>query len=208
MTEDALIQLCGSLSDHLWLQSILIVLVTGFVEDAARCGVGLLVSAGHIRWDIALTGMVLGAVLADGILYLFGRFATELMLRRRWVDPNRLEWAQDRFSKHAVQAIIVARFIPGLRLATSLAAGTIRYPLPRFLFWLAVAALAQGILFLQAADVIAQTILPYFHDKKNHLLVIGAIVLFLLIANVLYLRHRKRTNARASGKKDMPGARP
>lgn len=200
MTEDALIQLCGSLSDHLWLQGLLIVLVTGLVEDAARCGVGLLVSAGHIRWDIALGGMILGAVLVDGVLYLLGRFATDLMLRRRWVDPNRLTWAQARFSKHAVKAIIVARFIPGLRLATSLAAGTIRYPLPRFLLWLSVAALAQGVLYLQAANLIAQTILPYLHDRKNHLIAFGVIVLLLLIANALYLRHRRRASARATEK--------
>jgi len=207
VTADSLIALCGNLSDHLWLQGLLIVVVTGFLEDAARCGVGLLVSAGHIRWDVALVGMTTGGVVADVALYLLGRFATVLMLRRRWVDPERLSWAQGCFSRHAVQAIIIARFIPGIRMVTYLAAGTIRYPLPRFTFWLFIAALVQGVIFLQASDVIAQTILPYMHDKQMRFVVFGVIVLALLVANAFYLRHRRHVLKNGPAKTASPDAK-
>jgi membrane protein DedA with SNARE-associated domain len=144
--------------------------------------------------------MAMGAVVADGIVYFLGRFASELMLRRHWVDANRLVKTQESFSRHAVQAIIIARFIPGVRLVTYLAAGTVRYSIARFFFWLFVAGLIQGVIFLQAAHLIAQTILPYFHEKHTHLSIIAGIVVLLLAVHGLYLRHRRRVNVREAQK--------
>ncbi len=200
MTADTFSQICENLSNHMWLQGLLIVIGTCFLEDAARCGVGLLVSAGHIRWDLAFFGMTLGGMVGDVGLYVLGRFASFFMFRRRWVDPSRFAWAETWFNRHAVKAIVIARFIPGVRMVTYIAAGTARYPMVRFLFWLFLAAAGQAVLFLQAFDFIGQTLLPYFHGKKIKLIAIAAIVIVLLIANVYYLRRRARKNKTLSSK--------
>ena len=60
MTEDAFIQLCQQLSAHVWLQGVLVAVGTCVLEDAARCGVGLLVAAGHIDWGVAFVSMTIG----------------------------------------------------------------------------------------------------------------------------------------------------
>ena len=45
MSEDFFFQLCEQLSNHIWLQALIMLVGTCFLEDAARCGIGLLVAA-------------------------------------------------------------------------------------------------------------------------------------------------------------------
>lgn len=49
VNEATFLQLCEHLSDNLWLQGLLVAVGTCFLEDAGRCGVGLLVAAGHME---------------------------------------------------------------------------------------------------------------------------------------------------------------
>lgn len=189
--EEAFIHLCEHLSNHLWLQWLLVAAGTCFLEDAARCGVGLLVAAGHVGWWLALGSMTVGGMAGDIGLYLIGRYATSFLLRHRWVDKTRLVWMEEYFERHAVKTVLISRFIPGARTVAYSAAGIIRYPLPRFLLLLLFAAVVQSLLFLQLGTFIGQRILPYLNDTRTRVALIAVVVLAGALIHHVTTRRRK-----------------
>jgi len=74
--------------------------------------VGLLVAAGHINWWLAFVSMTVGGMAGDIGLYVIGRYAVGLLIRRRWVDAARLVWMEGHFERHAAKTIVIARFLP------------------------------------------------------------------------------------------------
>jgi membrane protein DedA with SNARE-associated domain len=195
--EESFIQLCEHLSNHLWLQALLIAVGTCFLEDAARCGIGLLVAAGHVGWGLAFVAMTVGGVIGDVALYVIGRYATEWLASRRWVDPGRMGWMREYFRRHAFKSVMLARFIPGARTVCYVSAGTIRYPMPRFTLMLFVAAVVQSLLFLQIAEVIGRGVLRYMTDTRIQLGVFGVIVLLMVLAHHVFARRNKQKDAPA-----------
>lgn len=99
-------------------------------SDAAQLGLLVLVAAS-------------GAFAGDVLSHAIGRTAGPGVLRR--VQRNergleRYEWARTRVERHAATLIVAARYLPGGRVASSLATGSLRYPLRRFLFLDAIGA--------------------------------------------------------------------
>ncbi|MEI7901642.1 MAG: VTT domain-containing protein [bacterium] len=195
MTDGAFIQICQQLSDHIWLQGLLVAVGTCFLEDAARCGVGLLVAAGSIDWWVAFVSMTIGGIAGDIGLYMTGRYATFFLIRRRWVDAARLAWMEAYFERQAIKTIMIARFLPGARTLAYLSAGAIKYPLPRFLLLLLLASVAQSVLFIQLFAFIGERILPYLDDTRLRLGVFGIIVLLLVLTHHVLTRRNKAKKA-------------
>ncbi|MDD4102537.1 MAG: DedA family protein [Kiritimatiellae bacterium] len=196
MTEEAFLQLCEHLSTHLWLQSLLVVAGTCFLEDAGRCAVALLVAAGQIGWWLALASMTAGGMAGDIGRYLIGRYGTSFLVSLRWVDRTRLEWMEEYFRNHAAKTVLASRFLPGARTLAFCAAGVIRYPFPRYLALLFIAALVQALIFLKLGAFIGDRILPYLRDPLNRtVIVIGLIltgVLMHLAVAWIKRRHVKK----------------
>jgi membrane protein DedA with SNARE-associated domain len=186
--EDTFILICEKLSSHLWLQALLVVAGTCFLEDPARCGVGLLVVAGHIGWWLAFVSMTVGGMVGDLGLYVIGRYATDFLLRRRWIDAKRLVWMEGYFQRHAFKSVMLARFIPGARTLCYVSAGTVRYPMPRFTGMLFVAAVVQALLFLQVAAFIGSKLLPYLTDRRLQAAVFAVIILTLVLSHHVLAR--------------------
>jgi membrane protein DedA with SNARE-associated domain len=181
LTEEAFLQLCEHLSNHLWLQGLLVVAGTCFLEDAGRCAVALLVAAGQIGWWLALVYMTAGGMVGDIGLYLVGRYGTDLLVRQRWINRARLEWMEEYFRNHAAKTVLVSRFLPGARTIAFLAAGVIRYPLPRYLALLFVTAAFQALVFLKLGEFIGKRLLPYLRDPLHR----AVIVIGLVLAGIL-----------------------
>jgi len=195
--EEAFVQFCDHLSSNLWLQSLLVVAGTCFIEDPARCAVGLLVAAGHIGWWLAFASMTAGGMAGDIGLYVIGRYGTQLLQRWRWVDPARLLWMEDYFQHHALKSVLVARFLPGARTVVYLSAGAVRYPFGRFLALLFATAAVQALIFLRISEFIAARILPYLRDPRLRFAVFALIVLLMVLAHHEFARRRKRRLAAA-----------
>jgi membrane protein DedA with SNARE-associated domain len=191
VTEEAFFQFCQQFSDQIWLQGLLVAVGTCFLEDAARCGVGLLVAAGQINWWVAFVSMTIGGMAGDIGLYLIGRYATLFLIRRRWVDAARLAWMETYFERQAVKTVLIARFLPGARTLAYVSAGAIKYPMPRLLLLLLIASLAQSALFIQLGVFIGQRILPYLEDPRLRVAVFSAIVLLLVLTHHVLTRRNK-----------------
>ena len=87
---------------------------------------GALAASGRLSLAFVLLCAGAGALAGDNIAYLIGRgFAGRV---RRWLatrekSRRRLEWAERQIRDRSATVIIAARFIPGGRTATMIAAG-------------------------------------------------------------------------------------
>ncbi|TDE12233.1 DedA family protein [Jiangella asiatica] len=88
-----------------------------------------------------------GAFLGDHISYFIGRTAGT-RVRNRLLGGKRatatFSWAERMLAERGGLILIVARYIPGGRTAVTLTAGTVAYPLRKFTFFDAIAALSWG----------------------------------------------------------------
>ncbi len=108
---------------------ILSVILGSFIsEDLACIAAGVLIAQGDLSWPAGLGAAATGLFLGDLLLYLAGR-SFDLSGR---VSPAKLEHAKLRLQRHDVFAVLLSRFVPGLRLPTYVAAGLLRLDFLRF----------------------------------------------------------------------------
>ncbi len=135
---------------------------------------------------------MLGSVLGALVLYWFGAWANEAVVRRfirRWgryafISEDDLDVSLQYFNRHGEAVIFFGRLIPLVRSLISIPAGMDRMPLPRFLFytvlgttvWSAVLTYA-GWLLRENYDIVARYVERY--QSVVLLLITGAILLFL-----------------------------
>lgn len=119
--------------------ALALALTTLLLEDLAIAAGVALATQGAISWALSFGAVGGGIAAGDVGLYAFGLAATRVpVLKRRFVGAP-----SDRARSHIVQrlptAVLLARVIPGLRLATYSACGFVRVPLLPFTAWVLVA---------------------------------------------------------------------
>lgn len=104
-------------------------------SEAIVIAASVLATKGELSiWLIALAAAA-GGFLGDTGSYVLGRTAGAAAARRLFRSPKakgRLTWAGEALDRHGATIIMVARFIPGGRTATTFTAGTVRLAWPRF----------------------------------------------------------------------------
>lgn len=106
-------------------------------EDAAVIAGGYLVFRGLTRL-VPTMGVALAAVLCgDSLLYAAGRFFGPRLVRNRLLagllSPPRIARAERFFARYGIAAVLVGRFVMGLRAALFFSAGAAGMTFPRFL---------------------------------------------------------------------------
>jgi len=133
--------------------ALALALTTLLLEDLAIAAGVALAAQGLIGWELSLLAVGGGIALGDLGLYAMGLGATRLTwLRQRYVG-DKSEWAREQILRRLSSAVLLARVIPGLRLATYTTCGFVRVPLLPFTAWvlLAVALWTAGLYALSAA---------------------------------------------------------
>jgi len=142
-------QVTSVLSDSWWTYPLIAGIVAGDAvlpllpgETAVVTGGVLSANGGLILPLVILVGAI-GALLGDTLMYLLGRWAGPWT--RRTVFSGRrasgtLDWAEDQLAKRGGPIIVVARFVPGGRTATTFIAGATGYAFRRFVFADAIGA--------------------------------------------------------------------
>ena len=103
--------------------------------ETAVIAAGVLAAGGELQIAAIIVVAAAGAVAGDNISYLLGRTVGEPVRRRFFAGGNaavRLAWAQRQLTERGGSLLIVARFIPGGRTATTLTAGLIHMSWRRF----------------------------------------------------------------------------
>ena len=100
-------------------------------SETAVITAGVVAAQGDLHIPIVLVSAALGAFAGDNVTYLIGRqFGNRAARRLLRGEKGRraLKWAERTLDRRGGLLIVVARFIPGGRIATMLAAGTVEYP--------------------------------------------------------------------------------
>jgi membrane-associated protein len=152
----------------------------------------VLSAQGRLLLPLIILAAGCGALVGDNANYWIGRSLGVRAVRRLLRGEKgrgRLRWGQEQVEEHGARLIIVARFIPGGRIATTLAAGTLEMDWRRFF----AADLAGAVLWSSSIALIG-----YFggsafgHETwKALLLAFGiALVATALVEGVRRLRAR------------------
>jgi membrane protein DedA with SNARE-associated domain len=91
----------------------------------------VLAAQGHLSIVLVVIAAAVGALAGDNTAYAVGhgglrRLADRLMSSEK--NRRRLEWGREQLERRGVWIIVVARFIPGGRTATTYVAGTVGMP--------------------------------------------------------------------------------
>jgi membrane-associated protein len=105
---------------------------------------GVLAADGVLSLPLVVCAGTIGSVLGDNLSYGLGTSLGRRVERRLFSSPRareRVEWARRQLRERGAAIIVVARFVPGGRTATTFSAGALDMPWRRFLVVDALAAL-------------------------------------------------------------------
>jgi len=169
---------------------------TWIFEDGVSIGCAMLAASRDMHWQVVLTALTLGIASGDFALYLTGRFASKQVFKRNWISRRRLLWAEQYFSGHMVKAIFMARFLPGTRTVTFVAAGMLGAPFWRFLLLVTLASFLQTAIYLAVAMTAGSAMLPYLQNTWLRVGVVIAVLAGVVMLNlVIARRHRRKEEA-------------
>ncbi len=164
-------------------------------SEATAIAAGVVAAgSGGLRVELVILAAALGAIVGDNISFGIGHFLGERVERRFFTGEKaqkRLKWAQKTLDERGGYLIVVARFIPGGRTATTFTAGFVEtFPWHRFLRYDALAGVIWGSYTV---------LLGYFGGRtfeeqpwKGLLLAFGiAVAVTAMVEVVRYLRHRR-----------------
>ena len=122
---------------------VALALATLVSEDLACIAAGLLVARGAFGLPAASLACFLGILGGDLLLFLAGRYGGRPALGKAplswWIRPEQIERGEAWFRERGGRVLFAARFLPGSRLPTYVAAGLLGCPVGTFTLWLAVA---------------------------------------------------------------------
>jgi membrane-associated protein len=146
---------------------------------------GILAGKGQLELGFLIPVAAAGAILGDNICYWLGRrFGDRLAGRIFRGDKGRarIEWATKAVQRRGALLVLVGRFIPGGRTASTFAAGTLKMRWRRFF----AADLAAGVLWALYSSLLGYVGGRTFEDSswKPFVASIGAAVLIGLSIEV------------------------
>lgn len=141
--------LVDALSGSSWTYAVVLGIVAGDAvlpvlpgETAVLTG-AILAREGHLSIVLIVLASMAGAMLGDATSYWVGRVFGERAVRRLARSERareRVQWSQEQIQGRGMWFVAAARFIPGGRTATTLAAGTLEMRWRRFVVADAVGA--------------------------------------------------------------------
>lgn len=100
-------------------------------SEASVITAGVLAGTGRLDLGLVIGAAAAGAWIGDNTSYGLGRTVGRPVTRRLFRGPKatgRLEWARGQLERRGAYLVVVSRFIPGGRTATTFTAGLVRYP--------------------------------------------------------------------------------
>ena len=163
-------------------------------SEATAIAAGVVAGTGGLSVELCILAAATGAIVGDNVSFGIGHFLGARVERRFFSGEKaqkRLKWAQKTLAERGGYLIVVARFIPGGRTATTFTAGFVEtFPWRRFLMFDVLAGAIWGFYTV---------LLGYFGGRTfeeapwKGLLLAFAIAVAVTAAVELarYLRHRR-----------------
>ena len=129
--------LTHQISDSPWTYLLVFLAAGGDVllplipSEAVVIAAGVVAARGGLSLWLLIPATMAGAMAGDNLAYWLGRSAGDPLIHRltRGADRGaRLRWAERAMRRHGAVVLIAARFIPGGRTVSTVAAGTLELP--------------------------------------------------------------------------------
>jgi len=152
----ALLQgLIDLLTGSLWTYPLLLgicagdALIPAFPSETALIVCGIQAARGQLSLELVIVCAAAGAFTGDNASYAVGRWLGRPAVKRFFmgeVAQGRLDWARKFLKERGSYVLVVARFIPGGRTATTFTAGLVRLRwMTRFAPYVFVAAILWAV---------------------------------------------------------------
>lgn len=161
--------------------------------DSLLFTAGFLASQGFLNIWVLVIGCFVAAVLGDNFGYAFGRRIGPRIFRREespLFNPSNLARARRFYEQHGGKALILARFLPGIRTFAPIIAGVGEMPYRTFVSYNVAGAVLWAV-FLPLAGYFLGAAIPNV-DRYLLPIVLGIIVVSLLPTLVQVLRNPER----------------
>ena len=129
--------LANAVSGSPWTYLLIVAICAGdallplFPSETVVITAAVLASRGRLNIGLVAASAAAGALLGDNSAYWLGRSGLRRLTERLMgseKNQRRIEWARGQLRDRGGWIIIVARFIPGGRTATTYVAGTLEMP--------------------------------------------------------------------------------
>ncbi|MEW6210368.1 MAG: alpha/beta fold hydrolase [Acidobacteriota bacterium] len=141
----------------------LIALATLVSEDLTSIAAGLMVAQGRISYALAAFACFFGIFVGDVLLFLAGRYFGRPALRRapfRWIVRERdVERSSAWFTRKGLIVIAASRFVPGMRLPTYFAAGTLNTSFWWFTLYFLIAGVVWTPLLVAVSALLGEELM-------------------------------------------------
>lgn len=163
---------------------------------------GVLAGTGDLNLLLVILAASTGAILGDNISYGLGHWLGEHTVKRVFrgeKSQKGFEWAERQLEERGTYLIIVARFIPGGRTATTFSAGYIQsFPYRRFL----AADILAGFIWGTYAACLGYFGGKTFEQQPWKGLIVAFVVAIGLATTIELVRHRRQK--RRGGRSEAP----
>jgi membrane-associated protein len=153
---------------------------------------GVLAGAGDLNLALVILAASAGAIAGDNVSYWLGHFLGERTVKRVFrgeKSHKAFEWAERQLMQRGTYLIVIARFIPGGRTATTFSAGYIQtFPYRRFL----AADVLAGFIWGTYASCLGYFGGKTFEEEPWKGLIVAFVVAVGLAAAVEFVRHRRQ----------------
>ena len=132
--------IANAVSGSAWTYVLILVVCAGDAVFPVLPGETIVVAAAvlaanhHLSIALIVLAAASGALLGDNTAYAIGHSGLRRLAERFTRSDKsrrRLEWAREQLDRHGIWIIVVARFVPGGRTATTYVAGTVDMPWKR-----------------------------------------------------------------------------
>ncbi len=147
--------------------------LTFLSEDAAVLSAAVMVAGEMLPLGLGFASCFLGIWLGDLWLYGMARAFGAPFVARFAVAPG-VQRSRAWFEERGSLVLIVSRFVPGLRLPSYLAAGTMRFPLRTFIFVTGVVAAVWVAVVFAGSHFLGVARVPFIREHAMWLAV-GAV---------------------------------
>jgi len=160
---------------------------------------GFNVFQGNLTLPGIITAGVVGDVAGASIAYSIGYYGRRELLERQGaklhMSPARLDRAHRWFERYGSPVIFVSRLLPVVRAAFPYAAGVAEMPFWRFL---SLATLGS-IVWIGGLGVLGRAVGSHWQTWRHHLEYVDYVGAAVLVAAIVYLIVRRRSDRNGSG---------
>ncbi len=155
--------------------------------DSLLFTAGFLASQGYLRIWILIPVIFIGAVLGDNVGYAFGRKVGPMIFVKEdslFFHKSYLDRAQVFYERYGKKAIVLARFMPGVRTFAPILAGVGKMQYADFLFYNIIGGIVWGMGLPLLGYYLGNTV-PNIQEYLNW--IIGAIILLSVAPTTVHI---------------------